>query len=178
MLIPLKPISLGDSRDLNHSHTRWWQDWDNGNMDGFAQSDASPPTLPYSYVPEKDVEQYWTLARQFVIGDRMFQSNTGASFVAHQYMIAGQSAKVAGKPDRLGVGLRREAGNNGCRAGTRRDEVPGVYPCFDYLTVADLLDEKGVTWRYYAPSSGDSFFILSAFQAIRHIRFGRTGTTM
>ncbi|MGB0080059.1 MAG: alkaline phosphatase family protein, partial [Terracidiphilus sp.] len=74
--IALAPVSLGDSRDLEHSHLRWAQDWDNGNMDGFAQSGASPATLPYSYVPEKDVEEYWTLARQYVLGDRMFQSNT------------------------------------------------------------------------------------------------------
>ncbi|HLI03433.1 MAG TPA: alkaline phosphatase family protein, partial [Terracidiphilus sp.] len=26
--IPLKPVSLGDSRDLNHSHMDWWRDWD------------------------------------------------------------------------------------------------------------------------------------------------------
>jgi phospholipase C len=39
--------------------------------------------------------------------------------------------------------------------------------------MADLLDAKGVTWRYYAPSStSDSFYILSAYQAIRHIFFG------
>ena len=96
--IPLTPVSLSDSRDLDHSHLRWAEDWDNGNMDGFAQSGVSPATLPYSYVPEKDVEEYWTLARQYVIGDRMFQSNTGPSFVAHQYMIAGQSANVAENP--------------------------------------------------------------------------------
>ncbi|MGB7266494.1 MAG: alkaline phosphatase family protein [Terracidiphilus sp.] len=172
VLIPLKPISLGDSRDLKHSHTNWWQDWDNGNMDGFAQSDASPHTLPYSYVPEKDVEQYWTLARQFVIGDRMFQSNTGASFVAHQYMIAGQSAEVAGNPSGSVWGCDAKPGTMAPLLGPDGTMVTGVYPCFDYQTVADLLDEKGVTWRYYAPSSGDSFFILSAFDAIRHIRFG------
>jgi phospholipase C len=38
--------------------------------------------------------------------------------------------------------------------------------------MADLLDAKGISWRYYAPGAGDEFSILSAFQAIRHIRFG------
>ena len=56
--------------------------------------------------------------------------------------------------------------------GPNGTELPGVYPCFDYKTAADLLDEKGVTWRYYAPGEGNSFFILSAYQAIRHIRYG------
>ncbi len=171
--IPLKPVSLADSRDLEHSHLRWAEDWDNGNMDGFAQSGASPATLPYSYVPEKDVEEYWTLARQYVLGDRMFQSNTGPSFVAHQYMIAGQSANVAENPTGSVWGCDADPSSTAAVLGADGNEMPGVFPCFDYLTAADLLDEKGVTWRYYAPSSGDSFFILSAFQAIRHIRYGQ-----
>jgi phospholipase C len=39
--------------------------------------------------------------------------------------------------------------------------------------MADLLDAKGVTWRYYAPGSNDGYFFLSAYQAIRHIRYGK-----
>jgi phospholipase C len=167
--IPLKPISLADSRDLDHSHTRWVQDWDNGAMDGFVQNGS---TLPYSYVPESEVEPYWMLARQFVLGDRMFQSNTGPSFVAHQYMIAGQSANVVENPTGSVWGCDAAPGTTAAVLGPDGDEIPGVYPCFDYLTIADLLDDKGVTWRYYAPASGDSFYILSAYQAIRHIRFG------
>ncbi len=171
-LIPLKPVSLGDSRDLEHSHLRWWQDWDNGNMDGFAQSGASPRTLPYSYVPEKDVETYWNLARQYVLGDRMFQANTGPSFVAHQYMIAGQSAHVAENPSGSKWGCDAAPGTTADLLGPNGTVLPGVFPCFDYQTIADLLDQKGVTWRYYAPASGESFFILSAYDAIRHIRYG------
>jgi len=171
--IALAPVSLSDSRDLDHSHLRWAEDWDNGNMDGFAQSGASPATLPYSYVPEKDVEEYWTLARQYVLGDRMFQSNTGPSFVAHQYMIAGQSANVAENPSGSVWGCDADPSTTAAVLGPDGTETAGVFPFFDYLTVADLLDEKGVTWRYYAPSSGDNFFILSAYQAIRHIRYGQ-----
>ncbi len=171
-VIPLKPISLGDSRSLEHSHARWWQDWDNGNMDGFEHNGGSPSTLPYSYVPEKDVEPYWNLARHYVIGDRMFQANTGPSFVAHQYMIAGQSANVAENPSGSIWGCDAHPGTTAALLGPNGTVLPGVFPCFDYQTAADLLDQKGVTWRYYAPSSGDSFFILSAFDAIRHIRYG------
>jgi phospholipase C len=170
--IPLKPISLGDSRGLEHTHHRWWQDWDNGNMDGFENNGGSPSTLPYSYVPEKDVEPYWTLANEFVIGDRMFQSNTGPSFVAHQYMIAGQSANVAEDPGGSKWGCDASPGTTAPLLGPDGTVLPGVFPCFDYQTIADLLDQKGVTWRYYAPASGGSFFILSAYDAVRHIRYG------
>ena len=171
--IPLAPVGLADRRDLQHTHQRWWQAWDNGAMDGFAQSGANPSTLPYSFVPESDVEPYWSLAKQYVLGDRMFQSNTGPSFVAHQYMIAGQSADVVGNPSGAVWGCDAGAGTTVALLGPNGTELPGVFPCFDYKTVADLLDQKGVTWRYYAPGSGDRFFELSAYDAIRHIRFGK-----
>jgi len=168
-LVPLAPVSLGDSRDLNHSHKQWWQDWDQGNMDGFAQGGSN---LAYSYVPEKDVEPYWALAQQYVLGDRMFQSNTGPSFVAHQYMIAGQSGNVAENPTGSVWGCDAAKETTAAMIGPGGTELPGVYPCFDYQTTADLLDEKGVTWRYYAPGSDNGYYILSAYQTVRHIRFG------
>jgi phospholipase C len=169
-LVPLKAVSLGDSRDLSHSHMRWLKDWDNGNMDGFAQDGS---LLPYSYVPRSDVEEYWSLAQQYVLGDHMFQSNTGPSFVAHQYMIAGQSGNVAENPTGSVWGCDAAPGTTAALVGPNGTELPGVFPCFDYATTADLLDQKGVTWRYYAPGSGDNFFVLSAYQAVRHIRFGK-----
>jgi phospholipase C len=171
--IPLKPVSLGDSRDLNHSHMDWWRDWDYGNMDGFAREGASPATLPYSYVPRRDVEAYWQLALQYTIGDRMFQANTGPSFVAHQYMIAGQSGGVAENPTGNVWGCDAPPSTTAALIGATPDtEGPGVFPCFDYRTMADLLDARKITWRYYAPGSADQFYILSAYQAIRHIRYG------
>jgi phospholipase C len=166
--IPLKPVSLADGRDLEHSHMRWLKDVNNGAMDGFEQKGS---TLAYSYVPETEVEPYWTLGRQYVLGDRMFQSNTGPSFVAHQYLIAGQSANVAENPSG-GWGCDAGSGSTAALIGPNGTELPGVPPCFDYQTIADLLDQKGVSWRYYAPGPGDSFYELSAFQAVRHIRYG------
>ena len=169
--VPMQPIPLNDPRDLQHSHSDWWRDWDRGQMDGFA---AGGDLTPYSYVPRHDVEPYWQLALQYTIGDRMFQANTGPSFVAHQYMIAGQSANVAENPSGNTWGCDAAAGTTAATIGTDgSSEGPGVFPCFDYKTMGDLLDAKGITWRYYAPGSGDSYFFLSAYQAIRHIRYGK-----
>lgn len=175
--IPLQPVGLGDARDLDHTHHQWWVDWNQGAMDGFAQSQATPPTLPYSYVPRKDVEPYWDLGLQYTIGDRMFQSNTGPSFVAHQYMIAGQSGNVSGNPTGTIWGCDADPGTTAPLLGPDGTELPGVFPCFDYKTMADLLDAKGVSWRYYAPLSTDEFYELSAYQAIRHIRYGEDWKT-
>src|SRR5205814_2053771 len=44
--------------------------------------------------------------------------------------------------------------------------------CFDFKTLADELDAKGESWRYYAPPSGQGGYIWSSFDAIKHIRYG------
>lgn len=163
--VPLQPRPLGDHLDLDHSHHAWWRDWDNGKLDGF-NSNA------YSYVPETDVDTYWRMASEYTIGDRMFQSNTGPSFVAHQYMIAGQSGNADENPSGGIWGCDAAANSRVALIGPNGTDLPGVYPCFDYPTMADLLDANNISWRYYAPGSTNGFFIVSAFQAIRHIRFG------
>jgi phospholipase C len=48
-------------------------------------------------------------------------------------------------------------------------ETQKAYPCFDHETLADLLDNAGVSWRYYAPSAGS---IWTGPNAIHHLRFG------
>ena len=168
--VALRPTPLGNGPDLDHTHTGWWKQWDGGKMDNFA---ISGTLLPYSYILPEEIAPYRTLAHEFTLGDRMFQSNTGPSFVAHQYMIAGQSAKAAENPSGGVWGCDAKPDARVALLGPNGTDLPGIYPCFDYQTMADLLDARGITWRYYAPGSGtDRFFILSAYQAIRHIRFG------
>jgi phospholipase C len=171
--VPLKPVSIGDPRDVDHSHPSWWADWNGGKMDGFAHEGGANALLPYSFVPPAEVQPYWNLAQRFTLGDRMFQSNTGPSFVAHQYMIAGQSGLASENPNGNVWGCDAAASTRVALVGPNGTDLPGVFPCFDYPTMADLLDAKGISWRYYAPGTKDSFYIISAFQAIRRIRFGK-----
>jgi phospholipase C len=168
--VPLTVTPLGNDQDVDHSHTGWWQQWNNGKMDGFANNGTM---LPYTIIDPKETVPYWTLARSYTLGDRMFQSNTGPSFVAHQYMIAGQSGKASENPDSNVWGCDAKPSTRVPLVGPNGTDRPGVYPCFDYKTMADLLDASHITWRYYAPGAHDDiFFTLSAYQAIRHIRFG------
>jgi phospholipase C len=178
--VALQPVPLEQGTDLGHGHLDSWMDWDNGLMDGFAHRGVTYPIpdLPYAYVPQTETAPLWTLASAYTLGDRMFQSNTGPSFVAHQYMIAGQSGEADENPN--GAVL---SGIWGCDApsdstvallGPNGTDVPGVFPCFDYETIADLLDAQGVSWRYYAPSLLNQW---SAYDAIRHIRYGSDWTT-
>jgi phospholipase C len=117
------------------------------------------------------------MAERWTFGDRMFQTNTGPSFPAHLYLIAGQSDYTANNPNHL----ETTAFAWGCDSphnatvsiiAPKGNEVRGPYPCLDFPTLADELDEANLTWRYYAPSIHSLGNIWSAFDAIRHIRYG------
>jgi phospholipase C len=173
-LVPLNAVPLEYGVDLDHTHTGWWADWDNGLNDGFAHASSYPiPNYPYAYVPKSEIKQYWTLAQNYVLADRMFQSNTGPSFTAHQYIIAGQSAGADELPDSRSWGCDAPSGTTVSLVGPNGTDLPGPFPCFDYQTLGDLMDQAKVSWKYYAPSATeDAGYIWSAFDAIQHIRFG------
>jgi phospholipase C len=171
--VQLTPVPLAEQYDLNHTHPGWWSDWDNGKMDGFEASQENPAVSPYSYVPSSEIQPYWTLAAQYTLADRMFQSNTGPSFVAHQYLIAGQSGSSDEDPPGNNWGCDASVGTRVSLVGPNGTDLPGPFPCFDYQTMADLLDAKGITWRYYAPvNAGPRNTTASAYEAIRHIFYG------
>jgi phospholipase C len=80
--VNLEPVDLGYPADVDHQHKAWLTEYDNGRMDGFADvmtTPKQPDEFPYAYVPERQVEPYWVMAKQYTFGDRMFQSNTRAS---------------------------------------------------------------------------------------------------
>jgi phospholipase C len=178
--INLQPIPLGPLQDLDHTHKAWWKAWNGGKMDNFVHGQAfTIPNEPYSYVPQADIQPYWTLAQNYTLGDRMFQSNTGPSFVAHQYLIAGQSDDADENPtDGDEWGCDSVSGTTVGLLGPNGTDLPGPFPCFDYQTMADILDAKGVSWHYYSTNVGGQTggYIWSAFDAIKHIRYGSDWT--
>ena len=179
--VNLQPVPYEQGTDVDHSHEGWYKDYNGGAMDGFAHATKYPiPNLPYAYVPQAETVPLWSLAKAYTLGDRMFQSNTGPSFVAHQYLIAGQSAETDNNPNGT-WGCDAAAGTTVPLLGPNGTSLPGPFPCFDYQTMADLLDAKGISWRYYAAAAtGDTNgggYIWSAYDAIKHIRFGADWTT-
>jgi phospholipase C len=191
--IPLIPIDLGttgnkpQNYDLNHAHAAFVSMYDGGKMDGANLIHCAPaPNCPprahpdpqYRYVYPSDVAPYFAMAEQYTFGDRMFQTNQGPSFPAHQFILSGTSAPTATSPlfasenppnsDVLSVG---------CIApdtmavmmidalGSESNQAP-QYPCFEHPTLTDLLDTRGLSWRYYTPNAGS---IWTAPDAIEHI---------
>ena len=127
------------------------------------------------YVKPADVQPYFALAEQYTFGDRMFQTNQGPSFPAHQFILAGTSAPTATSPlfaaenpTLNNAGMHRSADHDGRddRAAGSESSAPPQYPCFEHPTLSDLLETNGITWRYYTPSPGS---IWTAPDAIEHI---------
>jgi phospholipase C len=188
--VPLTPLDLGttgssaDTYDLSHAHVQFENMYDGGKLDGTNTGCAPPANCPpnaqFRYVIPADVEPYFAVAEQYTFADRMFQTNQGPSFPAHQFILSGTSAPTATSPL---FAAEDPAPAVGCIAaptssvvmidasGSETNQVP-EYPCFEHLTLTDLLDAEGLTWRYYAPApapGGATYAIWIAPMAIGHM---------
>jgi len=179
--VGLHAVNLAYPVDVDHQHRAFLTEYDNGRMDGWdrvATEPGSPyPDFPYAFVPRREIEPYWDMALQYTFSDRMFQSNTGPSFPAHLYLIAGESDFAANNPNhietsRFAWGCDSPPNATVSVIASSGEEEPGGFPCYDFRTLADTLDFKGVSWRYYAPALDHKGSIWSAYDAIRHIRYG------
>lgn len=134
----------------------------------------------FAYVPRAEVDPYWELASRYALSDRTFASNNGPTFPSHQYLIAGQSNHVAENPSIVPWGCDGPAAVSftrrlrygtmeipGAKAATGK-EVRYAYPCYDYETIADLLDGAHVSWSYYVAANFEDF---SPFAAIWNVRY-------
>ncbi|HXW90153.1 MAG TPA: alkaline phosphatase family protein, partial [Terriglobales bacterium] len=168
--ILLSPQPLTGHYDLDHSHRAFLEMYDNGKMDGADQvkfycnlsATNCPPANPqFMYVQASDVSSYFQMAEQYTFGDRMFQTNQGPSFPAHQFIISGTSALTATStlfaaenPSSVRAGCIAPSGSRVSVIDSSGQEFCSAYPCFDHPTLPDELDANGISWQYYAPSVG------------------------
>ena len=179
-LVPLKPTSLTAGPDPGHDYASYVLSYNNGQMDGFDRVGDFPHNVPlfsYAYVPQSEVQPYFDLAHAYALADRMFQSNNSASYGAHQYLIAAQSANATNVPNGMPWGCDAPAGSTVPVLQPDGTIGAGVTPCFDYKTIGDSLDAAAVPWAYYAPpvvttGPNPAGAIWSAYDAVRHIRYG------
>lgn len=156
-------------------------------------------TAPYQYVEKDQIEPYWDIAEQWVLADHMFQTQGSGSFTAHQDLIRGattinSSESLIDNPGAhpWGCDAPPQTVTSLITSSGKYLNNKGPFPCTDkfpssayYETLRDLLDAKGVSWKYYVPCfskangcnpskkcpecSGD---ILNAFDVIDPVRFG------
>jgi phospholipase C len=184
--IRLKPVSLADEYIINHSAQAMFAACDGTGklpgtdcrMDGFDLEGGigGPKNREYVYVSHSESKPYWDMAHEWVLADKMFQSQLDESFVAHQYVIAAQAAWSVDLPI-SGWGCGHGKGDTiHTITKERNPNGPSIEPCYDYQTLGDELDKTNLSWRFYASaygsvSSGDAAF-WSSYQAVRHIRYG------
>ncbi len=197
--IPLNPIALGtsnsvppvanpDNYDISHAHSAFQNMCQRNSVTGVCEMNGAdleeactpgvngcPPNPQFMYVNPADVAAYLQMAQTYSFADRMFQTNQGPSFPAHQFIISGTSAPSANSnlfaaenPDNAGAtaGCIALPGATVNVVDPSSAETTTMYPCFEHQTLTDLLDRASLTWRYYAPSSGS---IWTAPNAIEHM---------
>lgn len=106
-----------------------------GQLSAASRAAGPPKGLPpawvlntLSYYDWHEIPNYWEYARRFTLCDNFFSSLMGPSEPNHLYTVAAQSGGLVNNP---GPGVAQE---------------PGVYT---FPTMAQLLQNANVSWRYY-----------------------------
>ncbi|HKE35919.1 MAG TPA: alkaline phosphatase family protein [Candidatus Baltobacteraceae bacterium] len=196
--VTLQPQGLEWEFDPSHSHPSLATEYNNGQMNGFdldkcdldplnLTGGCTPPkNFAYSFVPQAEAQWLWLLAGQYAavgkgygFADHMFSSRQVPSFPGHQFLVAGQTP-AAGDP--WGPGEQGLDAIWGCDANpkakvsefgkTYNAPLKNGHPCYDYHSIADLLDDGGISWRYYTGAIGTNDGTISAFDAVRRVRYG------
>lgn len=178
--VPLRPEPLGGPLALAHRHLAFEIEYAQGRMDGFDLEKAwcarhkhgkCPPkdVAAYSYVPRNEIRPYWQMAREYTFADKMFQSSEGPSFPAHQYLVSGTSTIADSSTLKASENTTHNGKGGGGGCGTSPSAVVAVIdpqgiedqhvtPCFDRISLMELLDTAGLEWRYYAFSTQPSIW--------------------
>jgi phospholipase C len=180
--IPLTPEPLAGCYDPSHGHAAF-EDMVQYGADRVSDTPQTGCTLPaqpnFKYADNStgDVQPYFDLATNYGFANRMFQTNEGPSFPAHQFIFSGTSAPSPSSPLFAAENPLNKNEGAGCTAPSDQTAAlidgygsetsnPPTYPCYDHNTMADVLDAAHIDWRYYdATATG----LWAAPNAIQHI---------
>ncbi|MGH2699285.1 MAG: phospholipase C [Actinomycetota bacterium] len=177
--------------DLGHSFFDGITSINGGKMNGFDRILNGEDLGGYNSFTRAGIPNYWAYADNFVLGDHHFSSMYGPTFPEHLYTVGGQAGDAVGnklqtnapggycddpgetvyrfikmtKKEQREV-MRAEKRVNLDRVGDFWEEVRA---CFDFEVIQDQLDEKRISWHYYA----DEGSWMNALLAIKHMRFSK-----
>jgi phospholipase C len=160
--VVLQPIPLEVGYDISNGLRDFERSYDEGKMDGWDLRSIGPAgsaDIPlraaqypqFGYVPVDEIRPYFEMADQYVLSDRMFQSNIDQSFAAHLYLIAGQAGRAINVPTGRPWGCDAFYGTTVATLTEKRKLGKRIAPCFGFRTLGDELDARFLSWRYYAP---------------------------
>jgi phospholipase C len=166
-----------------------------GQMNCFDRLRGGTGLTPYIMYPREGIPNYWALAEHFTLADRFFSAIYGPTGVEHLWVLAAQSDRFVDmeRPGQFGSGPPRERClDRDERAYSfkeltprqeadafRLEEIPAIiplitkywterWPCIDVQILPDLLEERGISWRYYQGGHSQ----MKVMDGIRHVRFG------
>jgi phospholipase C len=151
-----------DTHDVDyggpHEATAFATDYDHGRMDGFIRSretctNALDPkdcmallsTDMMGYHNAREIPNYWTYAKDFVLQDHMFEPVASWSLPAHLYLVSEWSAQCAQPGDPF------SCKNNIELPGLPTDIGPAhsTPPDYAWTDLTYLFDRHHVSWGYY-----------------------------
>ena len=162
--------------DIDHEYPNAVSGLAGGKMNGFSKipgANLNGDLAGFEQYDQSDIPNFWSYAQHYVLGDHMFSSMVGPTFPNHLYSVAAQSGGVVTNPqnntalawgcDSSAAGYTQALAPNGKlqKAGT----------CFNFSTMADVMQKMKVPWTYYAarqPDYGYLFSVLDAFSSIRN----------
>jgi phospholipase C len=184
--------------DLGHAFAPGLYAINGGKMNGFNCVPLGDDMMGYSQYSRETLPAYWAYADRFVLADMFFTSMFGPTFPEHLYTVAAQSHGIVDNKTTTNVEgnycddetevTKRFRLEDLTRADIRNimqleknitAEVPDqliriaaywetTRTCVDIKVLPDLLERKGISWKYYA--NDDTW--MNALQSIRHVRFG------
>ena len=197
-VVPIKSVTLESTNqfalgtDISHSHGAFEVECDPNasnvcQMDGFdlitfGQALYGPPAklYPYKAVERSETKAYWDFASRYAIADNMFFTATASSFIAHQQIISGTTRlnaneSLTDQPDATpwGCDAPPSTATAIIKTNGHVNEFGGPFPCFtQYKTMADLLDARKVSWKFYVSTLNGDFSgsVWNGFDAIAKVR--------
>jgi phospholipase C len=149
----------------------------------------------YVQYHRQDLPNYWAYARHFSLADHFFSSVYGPTTVEHLWTLAGQSDRFvdveredqggSGEPgefcadDKERMRSFKTLSKQETRAAYQLEESAAAeemaqrfwidrWPCTDIRILPDLLETRGISWKYYRGGGRHQ----KAIKMIRHVRFG------
>jgi phospholipase C len=190
------PLPRADDRVPGpvHSFDAALRAMNGGRMNCFDELAEGEDNEAYVQYHEADIPNYWAYARHYTLADRFFSSIYGPTGPEHLWTIAGHSDRFVDheRIGQEGTGPPREYCDDPAERAfsfkkmseaeeaqayemEEQRELIGElvkrfwverWPCIDIPVLPDLLEERGISWRYYR---GDNPWA-DPLRQIRHVR--------
>lgn len=161
-IVPLSPMPDRYQASLCNGWNCALEAMNGGKMDQFDLIYGGALTA-YTQLSEQGIPNYWAYAHQFVLGDQFFASSPGPSLPNDLFTIAAQSGGVISDITDLGPGPPYCGGDTTATVQVMDSSgnITSQFPCFDFQTLADRVQNAGLTWKFYSDGTATVFNLIN-----------------